>query len=462
MLNHKKDDFTLSICYRIGLCLLGCLAILLLFLPYAEAAPPPGGVSPTPPSGDVNPTPPPAVTSTLLTLSATKEAVAPSDSGVDIAEMPTALPAPSAAVPVPADNVIVSSPLDVDVTIMASDETSDAVAANQQDDEWRANAAAQGLSFCSRSTVSDSDLTSAGINQMVFAEGVAAPSVSYALHEVKEGVISLPITEEEGSQGIIQNTSFMKGTAPIPQELLDLGESAAAAFEEQAGSNDAANALLFTFSPPGVQAFGAWFGGLSSRSPLEGVGIDGDARGGKLAYMRLFDAEGRQIGPDRAIRPAQKEGEALCLDANGHSIQCETAHTRWVGFVTSHPIAQMLLVVGDHDDSDQLPACRVAADGGTEADFIAQCQAGDEHLSFVGPTICTNTPLDSIATDNINNTNTTPNNNHNTNTNTNNNSSTNTPLLLQPIRDNPLQSLALTGAGIALIGLLGFLWYKRR
>ena len=432
MLKNKRKNVALPICYRIGICLFGAFAILLLLIPYAEAAPPSGGVSPTPL---------PAVTSTVVNLSVTKEALSPSDS-TSIVDMPTALPAPAtAATP---NNAVISSPLDVDVTIISSDETSDAVAANQQDDEWRANAAAQGLSFCSRGRLSESDPNKAGIYQTIFANGVSGPSASYELREIRDSFLSDAITGEANPPSFIQHSSFMKGSAPIPQELLDMGEEAAAAFEEQAGSASDANGLLVTFGPPGVQAFGAWFGGLGSRSPLEGVGLDGDPRGGKLAYMRLFDADGRQIGPDRAIRPAQKEEQALCLDANGESTECGSIKTRWVGFVASQPIAQMLLVVGDDDDSDQLPACRVEADGGTEADFIAQCQAGDEHLSFVGPTICTDTILEVIA---INDT---------------NSSDDDVPLLTQATRDNPMQSLALTGAGLSLIGLFGFLWRKRR
>jgi len=431
--------------------LLGFFALLLLLIPYAEAAPPLGGVSPTPP---------PDVTATVLNLSVTKEALSPSDS-TPLAEMPTALPAPLADMPtaLPAalaaatpDNTVfnINSPLDLDIIMISSDETSDAVAANAQDDEWRAAAAAQGMAYCVRGTLSDSDPNSAGINDTLFGHNVTGLSISYSLREMNDEFMGSLITGEEDAQGIIENKAFMKEAAPIPQELLDLGEESI--FEEQVGSTNDANGLLFTFNSPGVKAFGAWFGGLASRAPLEGAGLDGDPRGGKLAYMRLFDAEGRKIGPDRPIRPAQKEGESLCLGANGERIECGSANTRWIGFVASQPIAQMLLVVGDHDDSDEQMACRVEADGGSEADFIAQCQAGEEHLSFVGPTICSEAILEEVAIDPID-----LKSSHSVQKSMNSD-----PILLQLTRDRPMQSLALTGAGISLIGLLGFWWRKRR
>lgn len=434
--------------------LLGSFALLLLLIPYVEAAPPLGGVTPTPPLD---------ITATQLNLSVTKEALSPGDDA-PLADMPTALPAPLADMPtaVPAsllaatpDNSLLSLRLDLDLIIMSSDETSDGVAANRQDDEWRAAAAAQGMAYCVRGTLSDSDPNSAGINDTLFGDKVTGFSISYSLREINDGLMGRLITGEEDAQGIIVNNAFMKEVAPIPQELLDLGQESAAAFEEQVGSTSEANGLLFSFSEPGVKAFGAWFGGLGSRAPLEGTGLDGDPRGGKLAYMRLFDAEGRKIGPDRPIRPAQKEGESLCLDANRQPIDCAAANTRWIGFLASQPIAQMLLVVGDHDDSNEQLACRVEADGGSQAGFIAQCQAGDEHLSFVGPTICSEgileeatsdpsepiEPIEAIPTK----------------------SSKSAPTLLELIRDRPLQSLALTGVGVSLIGLLllGFLWRKR-
>ncbi len=420
-------------------CLLCSFALLLLLIPYVEAAPPLGGVSPTP-----------DVTVTVLNLSVTKEALSPADSS-PLAEMPTAVPA--ALVAATPDNSALNSPLDLDIIMISSDETSDAVAANAQDDEWRAAAAAQGIAYCVRGTLSDSDPNSAGINDTFFGDNMTGRSISYSLREINDGLMGSLITGEEDAQGLIVNKAFMKETAPIPQELLDLAE--AYIFEEQVGSTSHANGLLFTFSEPGVKAFGAWFGGLASRAPLAGTGLDGDPRGGKLAYMRLFDAEGRKIGPDRAIRPAQKEGESLCLDANREPIDCAAANTRWIGFIASQPIAQMLLVVGDHDDSDEQMACRVQADGGSEAGFMAQCQAGDEHLSFVGPTICSEAILESTTT----NLNPIPTSNHSE---PDPNSSHSNPTLLQLIRDRPVPSLALTGAGISLIALLGFLWRKRR
>lgn len=426
--------------------LLASFALLLLLIPYVEAAQPLGGVSSTPL---------PDITATVLNLSVTKDALSPSAS-TPLAEMPTALPAPLADMPTafPAslaaatpDYALLSSPLDPDIIMMSSDETSDAVAANAQDDEWRAAATAQGMTYCLRGTLSDSDPNRAGINDTLFGHNVTERSISYSLREINDGLMGRVITGEEDAQGMILNNAFMKETAPIPQELLDLAETSI--FEEQVGSTSEANGLLFTFSQPGVKAFGAWFGGLASRAPLEGAGLDGDPRGGKLAYMRLFDAEGRKIGPDRPIRPAQKEGESLCLHANGEPIDCAAANTRWIGFIASQPIAQMLLVVGDDDDSDEQLACRVEADGGSEADFIALCQAGDEHLSFVGPTICSETILEEATIDPIDPIPT--------------KSSQSDPTQPQLTRDNPLQSLALAGVGISLMALLllGFLWRKR-
>ena len=129
------------------------------------------------------------------------------------------------------------------------------------------------------------------------------------------------------------------------------------------------NAVRFTFSTP-VQAFGAFFGDLET------------SYRGTTAFMRLLDANGAliadlPINSTLGLAGGVVAENAQCSQTNVPGVDvaaqgllpgCGNAATRWVGFVSSLPVAQALVVVGDNDP---LPGGR----------------GRSERLSFMGPTV---------------------------------------------------------------------------
>ena len=134
------------------------------------------------------------------------------------------------------------------------------------------------------------------------------------------------------------------------------------------------NAVRFTFSSP-VRAFGAFFGDLETSTR------------GTLAFMRLLDAGGNliadvPISSTIGITGGVAAENALCnrtnvpgvdVTAQGLLPGCGNGSTRWIGFVSTTPVAQALVVVGDND----------ALPGG---------KGLTEKLSFMGPTVVRNLP----------------------------------------------------------------------
>ncbi|MFN8493415.1 MAG: SdrD B-like domain-containing protein [Caldilineaceae bacterium] len=134
------------------------------------------------------------------------------------------------------------------------------------------------------------------------------------------------------------------------------------------------NGVLFTFSTP-VQAFGAFLGDLETSVR------------GTLAFMRLLDSSGQliadvPISSTLSITGGVAAENAQCsltnvpgaeVTAQGLWPGCGNGSTRWIGFVTTTPVAQALIVVGDNDP---LPGGRGLT----------------ERLSFMGPAVVRTLP----------------------------------------------------------------------
>lgn len=161
----------------------------------------------------------------------------------------------------------------------------------------------------------------------------------------------------------------LQGGAPRPTTLVGTSSCTAGGgfgYTESGGpAIEAAtrDGVEFSFSRP-VLAFGAWFGDLETRT--DGLGV--------AALLRLYGADGtlmseQQIVPSEAFLP-----QASCANAvNG----CGNNTTRWVGFVAdpAHPVARMVVIVGDED---------------------ATGTALDEGIGFIGPTLDTTTATISL------------------------------------------------------------------
>ncbi len=124
-----------------------------------------------------------------------------------------------------------------------------------------------------------------------------------------------------------------------------------------------------------MQAFGAFFGDLET------------SYRGTTAFMRLLDANGAliadlPINSTLGLTGGVAAENAQCsqttvpgaeVAAQGLLPSCGNAATRWVGFVSSVPVAHALIVVGDNDP---LPGGR----------------GRSERLSFMGPAVVRTLP----------------------------------------------------------------------
>ena len=129
------------------------------------------------------------------------------------------------------------------------------------------------------------------------------------------------------------------------------------------------NGVHFAFSTP-VQAFGAFFGDLETSAQ------------GTLAFMRLLDANGNLIADVPISSTIGSQGGVAAertqcnltnvpnadVTAQGLQPGCGNGSTRWIGFVATTPVAQVVVVVGDNDP---LPGGRGLT----------------EKLSFMGPAV---------------------------------------------------------------------------
>ena len=153
--------------------------------------------------------------------------------------------------------------------------------------------------------------------------------------------------------------NVLQGNSPCPAMLRNNPDYAG--YTENIGETSSPNGLLFTFSQP-VRAFGAWFADIET------------AVTGTLAFVRLFDETGTQIGNDMVITPT----DTTCENAPGGTATARcfgNTSTRWIGFhvlpTSTTRVKSMLIVVGDDDP------------GGS---------GGSEHLGFIGMTVAYTEP----------------------------------------------------------------------
>ncbi len=125
------------------------------------------------------------------------------------------------------------------------------------------------------------------------------------------------------------------------------------------------DAVEFTFSGAGALAFGAWFGGLETRT-------DGD---GVPALMRLYGT-GDALLSETVIGPASSVPQDSC---GGPTNGCGKTSTRWVGFTadSTTAVTRMVVIVGDDEETGD---------------------ALQEGMSFIGPSILSGAVGIAIAT----------------------------------------------------------------
>lgn len=253
-------------------------------------------------------------------------------------------------------------------------------------DGWAATAAAAGNNRLSVGTTpaagSDGDeavITFPGATVTATVSRRQVPTASAAdLSSASVGVLSANATFSGGHR--------MQDCAPRPANLV----TGPAGFDSVAGggalsgfaatpatfwnattfpSGNQLDAVLFEFSEP-VSAFGAWFGDLETRTPLDGSA---------LAVVKLFDGDGNIV----AASPIQPDESSIDDTVCGGSAQdsdglgCGNQSTRFVGFAqAASTVSSMLVIVGDDDSCTQTSSC----DGITE------------YLSWMGPVAALSSP----------------------------------------------------------------------
>jgi hypothetical protein len=198
------------------------------------------------------------------------------------------------------------------------------------------------------------------------ASGGGFASFNISTREMTSGLNSPPCKGANISVGKVvasNNTALQQGS-PRPSLLASTIFSYSEVLGGLSASSGYRNALLFEF-PSSIQAFGAWFGDVESRTSAMG-----DAR----AFVRLFDASGNRIGNDFVIEETDPSW------AN--------QRTRWIGFVSSTAnVKSMLVVVGDDDGF--VPFAPLARLGKFDpfSPSVTNGAGFSEHLSFIGGTI---------------------------------------------------------------------------
>lgn len=202
-------------------------------------------------------------------------------------------------------------------------------------------------------------------NTIEFTAGDQKISASITLRDLKLEDISTPnsLGTLATTQGNLSTstTSIMQDFAPKPLSL-----ASQPYWTENSGSNSAnsRNAILFEFfdennQPIAINAFGAWFGDLETRSDV------------LPAFMRFYDENGQVLSENILIPEDQDTDQSQCGSGVSSGKGCGNHTTRWIGFSRSEntEVQKMLIVVGEDD---------LGSDGSRE------------HLSFIGASLGVN------------------------------------------------------------------------
>ncbi len=170
--------------------------------------------------------------------------------------------------------------------------------------------------------------------------------------------------------GVTHPTSdTLQDCAPRPASLYDPAAQPAY-WNAVTFENADIDGVLFEFNMD-VNAFGAWFGDLETRT---------DGRG-KTAWVSLYDAAGALIGSPEAVTPeALNDNQKLCGGPDQEddpAIGCGNQSTRWIGFSGNQAVRSMLVTVGDDDSCEEKDVTNSAQN----------CNGRTEFLSFIGPTV---------------------------------------------------------------------------
>ncbi|RIK38831.1 MAG: hypothetical protein DCC55_19870 [Chloroflexi bacterium] len=296
---------------------------------------------------------------------------------------------------------------------IAEEEANSRAMVDAQDDPWRA--AAQEAEYCPNfmtavlqeaKDVQCGDRTGDCILPTTLSSGLV---ISYTLRNMDGRPLGSADAWASGHGDGCNGGATLQDGAPRPNGIPGCYYNDAGNLR---GSNNSANAVLFSFSEP-VFAFGAWFGDLETKpfgANYYRDGSDGGTgAGGAQAFLRLFFEDGSMqeapiepvLAPAGPWLAANSPPSALPLTAGGDiaycggydaatdATGCGNSTTRWVGFVSDEPgrrVTQMLVAVGDDDHSGAGPSDgpNVVCEGG-EGD---KCNGGTEYLSFIGPTVC--------------------------------------------------------------------------
>ena len=155
----------------------------------------------------------------------------------------------------------------------------------------------------------------------------------------------------------------LQDLAPRPESLYDNSgvNTQPGFYNENSGDLGSRNAILFEFNSP-LNAFGAWFGDLESRT------LNIDSSPGPAAIVRFFDNTNTQVGSDFLVPSGPGNQNDCGTVLPGISVGCGNRSTYFIGFIAEDttPISKMLVIVGsDNTFSD----------------------AGNDHISMIGPTL---------------------------------------------------------------------------
>ncbi len=231
-----------------------------------------------------------------------------------------------------------------------------------QDDPWRIAAQSANFTSFSNAWTGGSGATTpnpAGVPLVLFS--FSGVTVSAALHNVEIGGADCD-GGINGNQGDLANTDNMQDIAPRPNQFFIAGNQPRF-WNENAGSPANRNAVVFSFTRD-VNAFGAWFGDVETRS--DGVG--------QPTLLRLVDVAGNRIGNDIIIPPNGVPDQSICggPDATTSVSACGNETSSWIGFVDAASPARVrfaILLVGDDDFA------------------VGSNDGNTEHLSFIGATL---------------------------------------------------------------------------
>lgn len=233
--------------------------------------------------------------------------------------------------------------------------------ADTQDDDWRA--ALSGAISCpvgEELVIEQGTISGAELPTVLSTTLGTTASISL------QNMTNAGIGTAHNSQGTASgagNTN-MQDNSPKPASLVN-----DALYNENRGSAANPNGFLFTFSPA-VDNFGGWFGDLETRTEPRDDGFACSPSSGTTAVLRLIDTMGNITNID--ILPNATTDQSLCgAPVDDDFVGCGNRQTRWVGFTSTTPIAQMVVIVGDDDTT---------CSGSNTAD------AGTEHISFMGAT----------------------------------------------------------------------------